>query len=217
MNDLVAVNCDAIMKHTAYTYSGISTKFAFLLLLLLPVGAMSQELVLEKMPLAEAIALEEDLNSINKGFHPLQIFDQFINENYITLKYQCLRFERVDDDFSPKLHTWYSFDNDSIVRVIKYYWGFYSTGFNPTKNQELITAELNNTEKWEKKYEALKKKIKRKVGSRGKEVKNKEFGAYNYKEMEWIKDDYKIVLTSKIVHSEDWKFDTYVSIQIFLK
>ena len=54
-------------------------------------------------------------------------------------------YERVNDDFFPKLHVWYHLDPETNdLLAITYNWDFYNPRFNPDKNKELLLLCLTN-------------------------------------------------------------------------
>ncbi|MDP4272596.1 MAG: hypothetical protein Q8909_21105, partial [Bacteroidota bacterium] len=69
-------------------------------------------------------------------------------------------FQRADDNFDPKLHVWYHFDQKTeILKGIKYYWGLYNPSLNPSRNRRKIEQLTKQANRFFEKYFLLQSQL----------------------------------------------------------
>lgn len=79
-----------------------------------------------------------------------------LRDNYTLVKSTAYIFERVHDDFTPRLHVWYMFSNETHkLGEVYYHWGYYNPAFDPDSNRELMEALTKKEDVFQKKYNEL--------------------------------------------------------------
>jgi hypothetical protein len=130
------------------------------LILIVQIGYGQENFQFKKINQNEILIIEEE----NKGLIRDTVEFGLSLNNFgtsIMTKTRAYIFERVEDDFSPKLHVWYHIDsmNNDLVAVT-YNWDFYNPGFSPDKNRELLIATNKRESEYQQKYNALNTLLK---------------------------------------------------------
>lgn len=111
----------------------------------------------------------------------------------IYKKTHTLIYQRVNDDFSPKLHVWYHLEPSTRELVgITYNWDFYNPGFNPDKNRDLIIATNAREEEYREKYEGINEQLQELFGPPN-YINSISDNEYSFNEMQYWESDNQFI------------------------
>ena len=132
---------------------------------------------------------EKSLGSKIIGF---RFFNPKYDPSYqggIVVKDSVLIFNRTNDNFYPTLHTWYFYDEDSLVNLMYHHWGFYNTAFNFNKYPGLLENQTTRYKEYSTKFKSIKKEVDELTGKKGQRINDKEY--------KWETDSFIISLSMR--------------------
>jgi hypothetical protein len=164
------------------------------ILLMLSHTASSQTISFEKKSVIQILLYEKSQMSILSDVIESWAGKEFPSINsevmYSTIR---LKYDRLYDDFDPKLHVEYDFDNiTEELYVVRYIWGFES--FNPSEDLERFEKYRKSENEFMNKFFNFKKEFIKKFGNPiiDKTYEDKDYG-YN-EDSEWEDKEKSIVL-----------------------
>lgn len=165
-------------------------------------------MIFKPIVLSEMIQFEDSIGSISKGFqyfNPIhdEDFDDLIDEFPITI-HKPLIFQRIVDDFYPTLHSWYFYDKDSIVKIIRYNWGFANTKIDVLDSE--IMKQTARLKEYQKKYRIEKSKLIHIIGPPSTEDFRENESTYVSLKSIWDQSDKRVILRMTVDKSV-MKFD----------
>lgn len=179
----------------------MKTVGVFIAFLIFTIQLISQtQVVLSPTNLDSLVSFEKSIGSISKGF---QYFNPYHDENFEdiyaywpnVLK-KPLIFKRTNDEFYPTLHSWYFYDQDSIVKWIKYHWGFGNTTVEASDDE--IRKQTFREKDFKKKYQLEKEKLKELLGSPTIENEEEETDSYLNMKTIWDLPEKRVIIEMTI-------------------
>ena len=158
------------------------------------------QILIEPTNLTSIQEYEDSIKSTSKGF---QSFNPYYDEDFEDI-YEVwtevlkkpLIYKRNNDNFFPTLHTWYFYDKDSVVKLIKYNWGFANTSIEV--NDSIIKNQVLRLRDYKNKYKVEKKNLLRLLGKPNLEDVTKETASYINTKSVWDLPNKRVVINMTV-------------------